>query len=489
MSRNWTFGQKLAAGFGLIMGIAVVITIIAIYALRGVVEAKDEVITHFAQNMIDAEQLSGAIESKVAASRGFLLTNERRFEDSMQTADSGINENFTALRAHVISDQGKIQLAQVQQAETDLSAVMTKVIERRKADATSDAAIKLFEEEAIPRRDKLKVAIKTFRDYQQKRLDQGQEIADTSANNAINLVIGCAIAGVLLSILLAWTLTRAITRQIVSAITHIQSSSSELQAAANQQATSAKENSTAMSEITTTVNELLATSRQIAESAQRVSQIASETATGARAGENTVQKTQEAVASIKRQVEQIVNHMLDLGKKSQQIGGILEIINELSEQTNILAINATIEAAGAGETGRRFAVVAEEIRKLADRVGNSTKEIRGLIDEIRSSVNTTVMATETGSKAVDAGFHQFGDLAASFKQIVSSVVTTTEASREIELSTKQQATAVEQVNIAVANVAQTTKETEASANQTFQTSSQLTGLAKELSSIVQPTGA
>src|SRR2546422_228947 len=114
----------------------------------------------------------------------------------------------------------------------------------------------------------------------------------------------------------------------------------------------------------------------------------------ARAGGQTVQAAQESVGSIRRQVDLIVTHMLDLGKKSQQIGGILEIINELAEQTNILAINATIEAAGAGEAGKRFAVVADEIRKLADRVGGSTKEIRTLIEEIRAAVNSTVMATE-----------------------------------------------------------------------------------------------
>ena len=111
-----------------------------------------------------------------------------------------------------------------------------------------------------------------------------------------------------------------------------------------------------------------------------------------------------------------MNHMLELGRKSQQIGGILEIINELAEQTNILAINATIEAAGAGEAGRRFAVVAEEIRKLADRVAGSTKDIRTLIDEVRSAANTTVMATEGGSKSVEAGARQFTEVAAAFAQ-------------------------------------------------------------------------
>ena len=96
------------------------------------------------------------------------------------------------------------------------------------------------------------------------------------------------------------------------------------------------------------------------------------------------------------------------------------------------------------------------------------------------------MTTESGSKAVDAGYRQFVDVATAFKQIASQVSTTTEAAREIELSTKQQSTAVEQVNIAIANVAQASRETEASSGQTLQTASELSGLSNELLRIVQP---
>jgi methyl-accepting chemotaxis protein len=202
-----------------------------------------------------------------------------------------------------------------------------------------------------------------------------------------------------------------------------------------------------------------------------------------------VTRTTETLNTVRRQVDAIVGHMLDLGGKSQQIGGILEIINELSDQTNILAINASIEAAGAGEVGRRFGVVADEIRKLGDRVLVSTKDIRRLIEEIRASVNTTVMATETGSKAVDLSGQQFGEVATTFRQIAQGVATTSEAAREIELSTKQQATAVEQVNVAVANVAQASRETEASSSQTLTTSSQLSALSRTLASLVHRNGA
>ena len=313
-------------------------------------------------------------------------------------------------------------------------------------------------------------------------LKQRADDVEAAARSA-TLTIG---AGTLLALAfvsgVGWFLSHTLSRQIGTAVGQVQSSSAELQAAATQQATGSKEQATAMSEISTTISELLATSRQITESAQRVAQIAEQTAVAARSGDETVETAHESIAGIRRQVDLIVNHMLELGKKSQQIGAVLEIVSELAEQTNILAINATIEAAGAGEAGKRFAVVADEIRKLADRVAGSTKEIRALIDDVRSAVNTTVMATETGSKAVDAGSKQFGHVAASFKQIADLVATTTEAAREIELSTKQQMTAVEQVNVAIGNIAQASKETEASSGQTQQTASQLALLSKRSAS-------
>jgi methyl-accepting chemotaxis protein len=489
MGSSWTYGRKLSVGFGVVVLFAMAIGVMAIGALRDVVSAKDRVITIDAQLLIDAERLHAEREAKSSASRAFLLTGDEEFVKQMNTARSELSAVLARLTQRAYSDEGRAQIETIRSAERDHQLALDKVIALRRT--TSDPAVvsKAFRDQVDPPRDRLNTAVLTFVDREERLLEAGRKAASDQASAAITRMVGVTAGALLVAALLAFLLTRTLSRQIGTTVGHVQSSSTELQAAANQQATASREQSTAMNEITTTISELLVTSRQIADGAQRVAQIAQDTASNARAGEHTVEDAKSAISAIQRQVERVVTHMLELGKKSQQIGAVVDIVSELAEQTNILAINATIEAAGAGDSGKRFAVVADEIRKLADRVAGSTKEIRVLIEDVRSSVNTTVMATETGAKAVDAGSKQFTEVASSFGRIASAVVTAMDAAREIELSTKQQASAVEQVNVAIANVAQASKETEASSSQTLLTASELAKLSDGLLRLVRPAAA
>jgi methyl-accepting chemotaxis protein len=489
MFRNWTFAWRIAAGFIVTLLLTVAIGAVSIYALRSAVAAKDRVIDVDAQILIDVQALRASVERKSGAARGFLLVRDDRLLARMNEARAAFTDALSRVRQNVRTDSGRRLTDVIAAAEADHRQAMDAVIARRRTDAPLETVSRAFEEEVVPKRDQLDRGIQTLLTGEERELQESKQAATDRATAAVTLVTVIALVMVFCSSAVAFTLTRLLGRQISAAVQHVQSSSAELQAAATEQATGAKQQSTAMTEISTTINELLVTTRQIAESAQRVAQIAEQTAAAARTGEGTVDRTREQIAGMRRQIDQLVNHMLEMGQKSQQIGIVLEIVSELAEQTNILSINATIEAAGAGESGQRFAVVADEIRKLADRVGASTKEVRTLIDDVRSAVNRTVMATETGSKAVDAGSRQFDEVAAAFKQIASGVTTTTEAAREIELSTKQQTTAVEQVNVAIMSVAQATKETEASSGQTLQTASQLTVLSNDLLRLVQPQAA
>lgn len=487
--RHRTFGQKIGMGLAAVAMLTVMIGIVSVVALRSVVVGKDRVIAVHAANLSETHELVAQVTDSVSSVRGFLLTRDDRFMVNLNAAHAAVVASFAHLRQTLTDDTGRKALAVLEGDDADYMAISNKVIGLRNSETSLELVTAQFEKEVLPIRQRMRVHMQTFRAHEEEVLEREKKAATDLAGNAVLVVAILAAIAVLAAIILALVLTRTLASQIGAAIQHVRSSSAELQAAANQQATSSREQATAMSEIATTITELLVTSRQIAESAQRVSGIASDTAKAAGGGDDAVQRGQEAVASIRRQVDLVVGHMVDLGRKSQQVGSIVDIINELADQTNILSINASIEAAGAGETGRRFAVVADEIRKLADRVAGSTREIRSLVDEIRSSVNTTVMATEGSSKAVDAGVRQFGDVAALFSRIGGQVQTTTEASREIELSTKQQATAVEQVNLAIANIAQAARETEAGSSQTVQTATQLAGLSGELARLVDVRAA
>lgn len=484
----WTFGKKIALGFAACFVLLLVIAVVAYQSIE-VLTRTSYWVTHTYQVMEHANDLYLDAKEIESGARGFALTGDEAFLEAYRKvlAEGGITASLKDLR-RLTSDNPRQQerLDTMERAILGYLAFAARVVEQRRQGGLEPALKAMQAGEGLRLVTELHRLVQQFEQHEADLLKQRAEDVEAAASNARGTLVGGSVLCLGLVLTAGLLITRALTRQIAGAVQHVQRSSNELQSAANQQAAGARESSTAMTEITTTISELLATSRQIAESAQRVAGVAEQTTQAARAGEGTVDQAQDSINAIREQVDRVVTHMLELGRKSQQIGAVLDIVSELAEQTNILAINATIEATGAGESGRRFGVVADEIRKLADRVAGATKEIRTLIDDVRSAVNTTVMATETGSKAVDTGSRQFGDVAAAFKRIAALVATTTEAAREIGLSTKQQATAVEQVNVAIANTAQATRETEASSGQTFQTASQLAGLSKELLRLVQP---
>jgi len=486
MSLDWTFGRKLAAGFAIAVLTVLLIGGFGYQSTHRLIENDRWVVrSHQVRRQLAA--LPFLLIEAETGMRGFVITGNETFLEPYQAALGEIDGTFATARKLTSDNADQQHRLDALRPLIDTKMALIKVRIEQRRTAGIEAASKLISAGEGKRvMDEIRRVVGEMDRDEQQLLDRRAESAETSAQATKSVILWGSLAGTLFVALVGLFISSSLAKQLGAAVQHIQSSSSELQSAANQQATGAREQATAMSEISTTISELLATSRQIAESAHRVAQVAEQTARAAQTGDATVAKGNESVAGIRRQVDVIVNHMLELGKKSQQIGGVLDIVSELAEQTNILAINATIEAAGAGEAGKRFAVVADEIRKLADRVGGSTKEIRGLIDDVRSAVNTTVMTTEGGSKAVEAGSRQFTEVASAFNQITLQVTTTTEAAREIGLSTKQQATAVEQVNAAITSIAQATKEAEVSTAQTLRTASELAGLSRELLRLVQP---
>jgi len=484
MPVSWTIGRKIAFGFALSLLALLVVGSVSYRSVKILIEASTDVAQANQVQRTLANLLSHMKDAETGQ-RGFVITDDDSYLEPYNNALVEVPKDLAALITQIsASPETQADLETLNTQVNDKLAELARTIATRRTagfEATQKIVMsnlgKNYMDEIRRIVGKLDLA------QQQILANKAEEVKGAAAGAIATVIVGTAL-GICIVAVVGAGIVLSLNRQIGTAVGDMESSSTELQAAAQQQATGAKEQATAMSEIATTISELLATSRQIADSARQVSEIADKTAVSTRLGDATAQKARESVGGIQRQVELIVSHMLDLGKKSQQIGSVLDLINELAEQTNILAINATIEAAGAGDSGRRFAVVADEIRKLADRVAGSTKEIRLLIDEVRAAVNTTVMATEAGSKAVDAGFLHVGDATASFSAIAGLVETTTAAAQEIGLSTKQQASAIEQVNVAISNVSQTARESETSTTQTLQTAAQLSGLSRDLSRLI-----
>ncbi|HEX7688570.1 MAG TPA: CHASE3 domain-containing protein [Burkholderiaceae bacterium] len=485
----WTFGRKIAVGFGISFVLLLGIGAVAYRGVDALTKASYSV-THTHQVIEHVVGMLSQLQEAEASQRGFLLTGDESYLDPYNTAVGLVGKLEHELRG--LTADNPNQQRRLDEADAVVQARLGELAHniQLRRDGGLDAGAKAVAAGAGKRTmDTLRSISQQMEAEERELLRQRAEEVELTAERARQTVVAGTVLSLLFVCAAGIVIVRSLASQIGSAVRHIQSSSAELHAAAAQQASSAKESSTSMAEITATISELLATSRQIAESAQQVARVAEQTASAARAGDGTVNAASESIASIRQQVDLVVDHTLELGRKSQQIGAVLDIVSELAEQTNILAINATIEAAGAGESGKRFSVVADEIRKLADRVSGSAKEIRALIDDVRGAVNTTVMATETGAKAVDAGTREFAQVAAVFGQIAGMVVTAMQAAREIELSTKQQATAVEQVNLAVGNSAQAARETEVSLGQTVQTASQLSTLSLGLMRLVQARSA
>lgn len=483
-SSAWTVGRKVALGFGLSFALLVLIAGIAYRSITALIENNAEVAhTHAVIEKL-AILLSLAKDAETGQ-RGFVITNDSAFLAPYEQAVAAMPGTFAELRRLVRDNPEQLtRLSQMESVNQAKALELKHVIDERRGKSFEAAQAIIVAGEGKRQMDEIRRIAGEMEAEERMLLTRRSDAAESGARSATIAVGITALIAALLVVLVGSGITRQLSGQLGAFVSRIRSSSSELQAAATQQASGSREQLSATTEVAATIRELLATSRQITDSSQRVARIAEDTASGAKTGLDTVGSAREAIDAIHRQMDVVVGHMLSLGKKSQEAGGILDLVNELAEQTHILAINATIEAAGAGESGRRFAVVADEIRKLADRVGGSTKEIRSLVEDMRAAVNTTVMATESSVKAVDAGTSRFADVTTTFQRIVGMVGTTTEAAREIELSTKQQATAVEQVSSAIGNVAQATRETDASAKQTLQAAGELTELSRGLLRLV-----
>jgi methyl-accepting chemotaxis protein len=264
----------------------------------------------------------------------------------------------------------------------------------------------------------------------------------------------------------------------------VNAAAKEIATAVSNQAATSSEMSASVAEITSTMEELSASSTQIAEHSKSVVDIANHTWENSKKGAEAMQVVMGKMGDIRSENQISLQEIVDLGSKSKEISKVMEIINSVADQTKLIAFNAALEAASAGESGRRFSVVAAEIRRLADSVTDSTSEIEAKIGEIQASINRLVITSEKGAIGIADGMSATANTSDRLGELVGATSQTSSAAQQISLSTQQQKTASNQVVVALREIVTASSHTAQSINLISQISLDMTSTSSELNKIV-----
>ncbi len=277
---------------------------------------------------------------------------------------------------------------------------------------------------------------------------------------------------------------KKIILKVKEAAAKLNSTSNEIVAASEEQASGASQQASNVSETTAALEELSATARQIAENSEAQEGMAESTLKNAEDSLKAMAKAEAVMSEIRSRTETSARKIMDLGEKSQKIGKVLGIINEIAAETKMLSLNAAIEASRAGEAGKGFSVVAAEIRKLAENVVKSTGSIEEMLKEIQGAANTSVMASEENVKIVGTGAQELERVKTALEEIVHLAEQATNAAREVSMTTGQQKIASEQTAAAMREISEVARQTADVSAQTTTSVKGLHRLAKELKNLV-----
>ena len=478
-------------------------------------------------------QIEVAIEKQATGVRGFLLGGR---EDLLKHDDEGQRESADAiaqLEKSVATPEGKAKLAEIERSQRAWRAFADREVQLRRAGKDKDAVALCFGSQVTQARNELRAAVQDMLDFQEKREAEANQKQASTRQTADWVVIALALAGIVIGVVVAILIGRSITaaiarmlgliqeiaannlavndlriasqdeigkaavalnemknnlRNMIQSIAgtaeHVASASEEISSSATQQAQSAETQKDQTTQVATAMQEMSSTVLQVSDNSNKAAEAARKASETARHGGEIVNQTLAKMRMIAESVGATARKMEELGKSSDQIGRIIGVIDDIADQTNLLALNAAIEAARAGEQGRGFAVVADEVRKLAERTTTATKEIAHMIKNIQDETRTAVTAMEAGTKQVEEGVQTTAQAGDSLKEIIEMAEQVGEMITHIATAATEQSSASEQVNNNMEQIAKLVKESAVGAQQSAKACQDLSGLALDLQKMV-----
>lgn len=271
------------------------------------------------------------------------------------------------------------------------------------------------------------------------------------------IILPGALIGGAASMATAFLLSSGLSKTIKVTAESVYKTADEITATVEQRIQLANQQAAAANQTTVAMEELAASARQSAEQAESLAVGARQVVSLADEGASSVNQGLKGMDGLKDKVHTIAERILQLSEQASQIASITNLVTDVASRTNMLALNAAVEAARAGDQGKGFSVVAVEIRKLADQTKKSAERINTLVGDILKAINATVMATEEGTKTVDAGVQIANRTVQSFVGVRDAISRSSENTQQISLNAKQQALAVNEVLRAMSELSADTK--------------------------------
>lgn len=479
-----TIGKKIISGYAVVLLLLTIVATVAFYALKATESAYAAFLDQDTQSIVVATSLGGETKDQIARYRGLLLLPQQHTRLVRELRES--HRQFDALLEQVRS---------LSRSEVGLRLVEEIAEAQNKYKAGQEEGVRLIEagnqQEALILNDKLLPIAAALREKsnqyiqrKQEQLADGRAAVSRTLDRTVLLLSSISGLTIVLGLAFGALLTRTITRQLRESIAQLSSSSAEILATTTQVASGAAQTAAAVSETTATVEEVKQAAGVSSQKARHVSDSAQKVAQVSQAGRKSVEGTLQGMQHIQAQMESVAESIVSLSEQSQAIGEIIAAVTGLAEQSNLLAVNAAIEAAKAGEQGKGFAVVAQEIKSLAEQSKQATAQVRTILGDIQKATGAAVMATEQGAKAVQAGLAQSGEAGESIGLLAQSVNEAAQAATQIAASSQQQMVGMDQVALAMENILQASLQNVAGTRQAESAAHNLHELGQRLGALI-----
>ena len=297
------------------------------------------------------------------------------------------------------------------------------------------------------------------------------------------VTLGAVLAGIVIAV----RLRRSTGRTLGDVIGRLSTSTAELLAVTSQVAAGAVQTATAISEAATTVDEVRQTSLLSSQKATSVSDSAQSADQVAEAGRRAVAETLEGIQRIQDQMSVVADSVVRLSEQTEAVSEIISTSNDLAEQSNLLSVNAAIEAAKASDQGKGFGVVAEEIKNLATQSKQGVIQVRSILSDIQKATGAAVMAAEQSGKAIEEGARQARESSVAIESLAENVGAAAQSAMQIVASSQQQLVGMDQISEAMTSIDQASAQNAAGARQMEAEVSHLQELATAMRAMVEST--